>query len=172
MENNLDKNLRVKEIRKSLNLTLEEFGKRLGVTKSAISRIENNIANLTDQILISICNIYNVSEDWLRNGNGEMFIQSKYDILDEFSKMYDLDDLDKAIFSEYIKLDYKDRKIIKKYIVSVIEKYNSSEEKKKTKEELEKERIDKEVEAYRKELEEESKRAEKLSVSKELREIS
>ena len=65
---------RVKDLRKTLNLTLEEFGSKVGVTKQTISRIENGVNNLTDQMLISICREYNVSEEWLRDGTGEMFI--------------------------------------------------------------------------------------------------
>ena len=65
---------RLHELRKSLNLTLEKFGKSLGVGKTAISKIENGENNLTDQMLISICREYNVSEEWLRDGTGEMFV--------------------------------------------------------------------------------------------------
>lgn len=66
-------NNRIKELRKSLGLTLEKFGERLGVSKVAISRIENGINNVTDQMFKSICREFNVNEDWLRNGTGEMF---------------------------------------------------------------------------------------------------
>ena len=65
---------RVKELRKTLNLTLEEFGSKVGVTKQTISRIENGVNNLTDQMLLFICREYNVNEEWIRNGTGEMFI--------------------------------------------------------------------------------------------------
>ena len=64
---------RVKEIRKYLNLTMEKFGERLGVGKTAISKLENNERNLTDQMAISICREFNVNETWLRAGEGEMF---------------------------------------------------------------------------------------------------
>lgn len=67
---------RVKVVRKENNLTLEAFGKRLGVTKVAISNIENNNRKLTDQMLISICREFNVNEDWLRNENGEIYIKT------------------------------------------------------------------------------------------------
>lgn len=67
-------NNRVREIRKSLNLTMEKFGEPLGVKKSAISNIENGSRGLTDQMIISICREYNVNEDWLRTGSGEMFV--------------------------------------------------------------------------------------------------
>lgn len=64
---------RVRELRKSLQLTLEKFGKPLGVGKTAISKIENGENNLTDQMILAICREYNVDENWLRTGEGEMF---------------------------------------------------------------------------------------------------
>lgn len=55
-------NKRVKELRKYLGLTLEKFGERIGVTKVTISRIENGINNVTEQMFKSICREFNVSE--------------------------------------------------------------------------------------------------------------
>lgn len=66
-------NERIKELRKSLNLTLEKFGERLGVSKVAISKIENGINNVSEQMFKSICREFNVSEEWLRTGKGEMY---------------------------------------------------------------------------------------------------
>lgn len=66
-------NKRVKELRKKLGLTLEKFGERLGVGKNAISRIETGKSNLTDQMFKAICREFDVSEEWLRDGTGEMF---------------------------------------------------------------------------------------------------
>lgn len=66
---------RVKELRKTLGLTLEKFGQPLGVKKNAISQIEKGRNGLTEQITKGICREFNVNEDWLRNGTGEMFIQ-------------------------------------------------------------------------------------------------
>lgn len=57
-----------------MNMTLEKFGERLGVGKTAISNIENGSRNLTDQMSKSICREFNVNEEWLRTGNGEVFI--------------------------------------------------------------------------------------------------
>ena len=48
---------RVKEIRKSLEMTMEQFGSRLGVTKVAISRIEKGERNLTEQMSLSLIHI-------------------------------------------------------------------------------------------------------------------
>ena len=72
-------NERVKELRKALGLTLDKFGERLGVTKQTVSRIENGINNVTDQMLKSICREFNVREEWLRTGEEPMFIQMSRD---------------------------------------------------------------------------------------------
>lgn len=72
-------NQRIRELRKSLGLTLENFGKRVGVGKTAISRLENGSNGVTPQMFKSICrecwNGKFVNEEWLRNGIGEMFIE-------------------------------------------------------------------------------------------------
>lgn len=67
-------NDRVKILRKELGLTLEKFGERIGVGKTAISKIENYDRNVTDQMKKSICREYDVNPDWLENGTGDMFI--------------------------------------------------------------------------------------------------
>ena len=64
---------RVRELRKRLGLTLEKFGKPLGVGKTAISKIENGERGLTDQMILATCREFNVDENWLRTGEGEMF---------------------------------------------------------------------------------------------------
>ena len=65
---------RVKEIRKNLGLTMEKFGAQLGVGRTAISNTENDNRNLTDQTALSICREFNVNEEWIRTGTGEMFV--------------------------------------------------------------------------------------------------
>lgn len=62
---------RVKQIRKDNGLTLEKFGEKVGVTKQTISRIENDINSLTDQMVLSICREFDINEEWLRTGEGE-----------------------------------------------------------------------------------------------------
>ena len=64
---------RVRELRKALNYTLDKFAEPLGVSKTAISRIENGERSLTDQMAKAICREYSVREEWLRNATGEMF---------------------------------------------------------------------------------------------------
>ncbi|BCJ95327.1 hypothetical protein acsn021_28960 [Anaerocolumna cellulosilytica] len=64
---------RVKLIRKSLNLSQKKFGDRLGLKPNSISSIETGKNTLTDQNIKMICSTFQINEDWLRTGNGEMY---------------------------------------------------------------------------------------------------
>lgn len=56
-----------------LDLTLEKFGAAIGLKKSAVSQLENNINGLTNIVAKAICREYNVNYDWLIYGEGDMF---------------------------------------------------------------------------------------------------
>lgn len=118
---------RVQEVRKTLKLTLEKFGEKLGVAKTTISRIEKGINNLTEQMAVSICRTYNVNYDWLMNGEGEMFTDLPQTVLDELCKQYDLDDLDRILIEQYLKMPSDDREVLKKYIRNVIDSGNGGD---------------------------------------------
>ena len=75
----MTENDRIKEARKSLGLTQDKFGERLGVGRSAISNIEAGSRGVTDQLRLSVCREFNVNEDWLRTGEGSMFSEPDED---------------------------------------------------------------------------------------------
>ena len=64
---------RIKKLRKELDLTQQELGKRIGIKPNSISLIESGNRNASEQVILSICREFNVSESWLRTGEGEMF---------------------------------------------------------------------------------------------------
>lgn len=64
---------RILLVRKKLDMTMEKFGEQIGITKSAVSNIEKGNRSVTDQVAKAICREFNVNEDWLRYGEGEMF---------------------------------------------------------------------------------------------------
>lgn len=78
---------RVKEVRKTLNLTLEKFGEKLGVGKTAISNIEKGNRNLTEQMTKSICREFNVDYIWLTTGLGEMFVSTDKTFLEKIDQI-------------------------------------------------------------------------------------
>lgn len=79
-------NERIKLLRKELNLSQELFADRLGLTKNYISLVENGNRNLSEQSQKILCSLYNVNEEWLKSGTGEMFCQ--IDKNDEISKLF------------------------------------------------------------------------------------
>ena len=114
-------NERIKLLRTILGLSGEKFGERIGLSKFAISNIETGKNNLTEQTIISLCREYNVNEEWLRTGNGEMFIETKESFLNNISKQFSLDDLDIKIIESYLNLSPDGREFIKNYIKSICE---------------------------------------------------
>lgn len=65
-------NDRVKELRKAKKLTLDQFGERLGFSRSALSNIERGSRSVTVRMIKSICWEFGVREEWLRDGVGPM----------------------------------------------------------------------------------------------------
>ena len=113
---------RVKEIRKTLNLTLEKFGEKLGVGKTAISNIEKGNRNLTEQMTKSICREYNVNYDYLIHGDGDMFDDLPQTIIDELCSQYNLSDTEKAIVEMYVSFPEDLRQGIKDKIIELLHK--------------------------------------------------
>ena len=67
---------RMKKLRKTLDLTQQEFADRIGIKRNSYANYETGRNTPIDAIVVSICREFNVNEEWLRNGTGEMFLQS------------------------------------------------------------------------------------------------
>lgn len=109
-------NSRIKLLRKVLELSQEEFGSKIGITKTAISKIETGRNNLTDSTIKLLCTKFNVNEDWLRTGEGEIFIETATFSLDEQARIHNLSALDLDIVKRYMELDPYVREEIIKFI--------------------------------------------------------
>lgn len=113
----MEMNMRIKEIRQALGLTQIEFSNKLGIRQSSLSAIESGVTeSISERNIIIICKEFGVSEDWLRNGEGEIF-RSNGNLMSLLgSKISELDEMDKKILLEYIKLNTKQRNAIKDFI--------------------------------------------------------
>lgn len=138
---------RVKEIRKKNGLTLEKFGERLGVAKTTISRIENGVNGLTDQMCKSISREFHVNEEWLKTGEGKMEASDINDVASIFASENGLSSIEEALIREYLNLSEHDRSVFRKYLKRVILDITAADE------ELS---IDEKVASYRAELEAEA----------------
>ena len=116
-------NERVKQLRKALELTMERFGEKIGVKKSAISLIESGRNSLTEQMIKAICREFDVDEEWLRNGTGSMFIERTRD--EEIAKFIgtiqsvDDDSFMKKFISMLAKLDESEWKLLEKMAIKL-----------------------------------------------------
>ena len=138
-------NDRIKQVRKSKGLTMEQFGSRIGLGKSAVNKIEKGINGTTDQTVQSICREFGVSEVWLRTGDGPMLDDTSGSILDRLVAEYHLNDRKRAILTAFLKLSPADQDAILRYVDGVVAEISAPP----AAPDLD---IDAEVEAYRQEL--------------------
>src|SRR5699024_6992992 len=96
---------RVFKIRKFLELSQEAFGKEIGMTRSAISKIEKGENALTDKNIKLICKIFGISEKWLRTGEGSMRGEEQNFITVIANSLGEIDEEDMRIVKAYLTLD-------------------------------------------------------------------
>lgn len=65
---------RIRELRRALQLTQQEFAHRLGIKRGALANYEVGRNEPIDAVVSLICREFQVSEEWLRTGGGEMFL--------------------------------------------------------------------------------------------------
>ncbi len=66
-------NERIKKLRKALDLTQQKFADRIGVKQNTVAQYEMGRNVPIDSVIALICREFNVSEKWLRTGEGDMF---------------------------------------------------------------------------------------------------
>ena len=72
-------NERIKAVRTALGLSQQEFAEKIGIKRGAVANYEVGRNEPIDAVVSLICKTYNVNENWLRTGEGEMFIQISRD---------------------------------------------------------------------------------------------
>lgn len=114
---------RVKKIRNHLDMTQQDFADRIGLRRNSLSQIETGTNGVTEQTIKAICREYNVNEEWLRTGEGEMFMQTDDDILTAVTKEIGLDEFGVRALRAYLKLTPAGKAIMKDYILSIAAEY-------------------------------------------------
>lgn len=66
-------NERIRKIRNALNLTQQEFADKIKVKRNTVATYEMGRSIPSDSAIALICKEFNVNEEWLRNGIGQMF---------------------------------------------------------------------------------------------------
>lgn len=110
---------RIKKIRRELDLTQQEFAERLGIKRGAIANYEIGRNAPADSIVSLICREFNVDENWLRSGRGDMFRAIPDAALEALSKEYNYSQRDYVIVKTFSNLSRKDRDIILDFVMEV-----------------------------------------------------
>lgn len=110
---------RLKKLRKELDLTQKSFGDRIGLKQNTIAQYEMGRTVPSDAILFSICREFNVNEEWLRTGIGDMFVQESNGEIDALVQKYGLSDTDRSLIEKYISLKPQSRDTIIRFINTV-----------------------------------------------------
>lgn len=150
---------RLKELRKSLNLTQQEFADKIGVKRNTIAQYESGRNAPIDAVITLICRTYGVSEAWLRTGEGEMFVpRDRSDAIAQEVSRFMADHPDsfrERLISLLIRLDEKQWEVLEQYARQLVDAHDREPT------------IEERVEAYRQELLAEEKGAEESSPSQQ-----
>ncbi len=78
-------NERIRELREFLGKSQEDFAQSLELSRNYISLVENGQRNMSSHTIKVLCTLYDVNENWLRTGEGMMFVEKTED--EEISEM-------------------------------------------------------------------------------------
>lgn len=98
-------NNRIKQLRKALDLTQQEFAKRIGSVQNTITGYESGRRNPSNAVITSICREFGVSENWLRYGEGDMFVENDVFNLDDFARQHGATAAELEFLKVYFELD-------------------------------------------------------------------
>ena len=119
---------RILKIRKDSKLNQEDFGLRLNLTKNYISLIETGNRIPSDRTISDICREFNVNEDWLKNGTGDMYKEKDVSFSELLVELEDSDDdFIKSLITVYMGLDEDSKSALRKIAKGMAEKYKSRE---------------------------------------------
>lgn len=119
-------NKRIKSIRESLNLSQEEMGKAIGLTRSGISNIESGQRAVSERHVKLLHSAFNVNEHWLRTGEGEMFNPTNTS-LDALAEANNIDPVTRAIVEGLIEMPAQAREAFVGLIFDISDRIRNSD---------------------------------------------
>lgn len=109
-------NERLKRLRKTLGITQQEFADKIGIKRNTIATYESGRNEPIDAVISLICREFNVNEKWLRNGEGEMFLDLSEDEFVKAAASLSNDVFVRSLIVEYWKLDDDGKKLFREFI--------------------------------------------------------
>lgn len=111
---------RIKTLRSVLNLSQPKFGEKIGVSKAVIVNLEIDRVELKDYMINLICRTFDVNPAWLKDEEGQMFLDTPNILIDNLAVEYNLNPTETKIISNFVNLSESERnqiiEIVKKLI--------------------------------------------------------
>lgn len=114
MDNDIGK--RIGNLIEILGMKKVRFAERLKIDQSYVTQLTSGKRNPSDRTISDICREFNVREEWLRNGNGEMFLDFTEDEFSKAAASLSNDTFVRSLIIEYWKLDEDSKKLFRDFI--------------------------------------------------------
>lgn len=117
---------RLKQLRKEVSPNQTAFGKRIGMSQGGYAQVERGDRPFNERLIKLVCLEYSVNEDWLRTGNGEMFVDNSSTVLSQLADEYKLSPRSSALVESFLDLSDEQREAIVCAVEAAAEKIKSA----------------------------------------------
>ena len=107
---------RIGALIEALGMKKVRFAERINIDQSYVTQLTSGKRNPSDRTISDICREFNVREEWLRNGSGEMFLDFTEDEFAKAAAMLSNDAFVRSLIVEYWKLDDDSKKLFRDFI--------------------------------------------------------
>lgn len=111
---------RIKELRQTLKLTQQQLAEAVGLSRNYIALVETGSREPSDRTISDICRVFNVSEEWLRTGNGPMMaVKTRREEITELAERLNAEEPDSALLqfaAALAGLDQDDWDAVKRFL--------------------------------------------------------
>ena len=106
---------RIRHFRKDIKkLTQDEFRKEINLSRSNLASIETGAVNVTDRVIADICKTFNLSEHWLRTGEGNMYVESESSLVDALASQMNMSAEQRKLMEIFLTMSDEKRDLVSK----------------------------------------------------------
>lgn len=116
---------RIKKARKALDLTQQKFADQIGTTQNALTGYETGRRNPSSSVINNICKTFDVNEEWLRTGKGEMFNAKSSAAMEALARERGLTHSDLVLIEKFLSMKQESRLAVAEYMLEVAAALNS-----------------------------------------------
>lgn len=113
----MEMNERLRKLRRELDMTQKRFAEKLGIKQNTVATYELGRIVPSDSVIRLICSEFNVREEWLRTGSGDMFSDKGSSLSSELKERFRLSDGAALLIEKFIKLKDSDREAVVNFLI-------------------------------------------------------